>query len=181
MGQCQAAGRPIESGRMIIRAIIVLLVVLNLGVAAWWLLHDAQPQAVVAQPTGVPRLQLLDETASSPGAAGQAQAQAEARSPAAAPARAAMAMPAGCQGPAEAGDSWRVYLSDPGSPEAAQAMGERIGAAGFSDFLVMREGEANSIALGLFSTLEGAQRRVESLQAKGFPARCARIAASTPA
>ena len=183
MGQCQAAGRPIESGRMIIRAIIVLLVVLNLGVAAWWLLHDAPPQAVVAQPTGVPRLQLLDETASSPGAAGQvqAQAQAEARSPAAAPARAAIAMPAGCQGPAEAGDSWRVYLSDPGSPEAAQAMGERIGAAGFSDFLVMREGEANSIALGLFSTLEGAQRRVESLQAKGFPARCARIAASTPA
>ena len=65
MGQCQAAGRPIESGRMIIRAIIVLLVVLNLGVAAWWLLHDAPPQAVVAQPTGVPRLQLLDETASS--------------------------------------------------------------------------------------------------------------------
>ena len=181
MGQCQAAGRPIESGRMIIRAIIVLLVVLNLGVAAWWLLHDAPPQAVVAQPTGVPRLQLLDETLPGAGAAGQAQAQVEARSPAAAPARPAIAMPAGCQGPAEAGDSWRVYLSDPGSPEAAQAMGERIGAAGFSDFLVMREGEANSIALGLFSTLEGAQRRVESLQAKGFPARCARIAASTPA
>ena len=179
MGQCQAAGRPIESGRMIIRAIIVLLVVLNLGVAAWWLLHDAPPQAVVAQPTGVPRLQLLDETLPGAGAAGQAQA--EARSPAAAPARPAIAMPAGCQGPAEAGASWRVYLSDPGSPEAAQAMGERIGAAGFSDFLVMREGEANSIALGLFSTLEGAQRRVESLQAKGFPARCARIAASTPA
>ena len=166
---------------MIIRAIIVLLVVLNLGVAAWWLLHDAPPQAVVAQPTGVPRLQLLDETLPGAGAAGQAQAQVEARSPAAAPARPAIAMPAGCQGPAEAGASWRVYLSDPGSPEAAQAMGERIGAAGFSDFLVMREGEANSIALGLFSTLEGAQRRVESLQAKGFPARCARIAASTPA
>ena len=168
---------------MIIRAIIVLLVVLNLGVAAWWLLHDAPPQAVVAQPTGVPRLQLLDETLPGAGAASQAQAQAqaEARSPAAAPARPAIAMPAGCQGPAEAGASWRVYLSDPGSPEAAQAMGERIGAAGFSDFLVMREGEANSIALGLFSTLEGAQRRVESLQAKGFPARCARIAASTPA
>ena len=181
MGQCQAAGRPIESGRMIIRAIIVLLIVLNLGVAAWWLLHDAPPQAVVAQPTGVPRLQLLDETLPGAGAAGQAQAQVEARSPAAAPARPAIAMPAGCQGPAEAGASWRVYLSDPGSPEAAQAMGERIGAAGFSDFLVMREGEANSIALGLFSTLEGAQRRVESLQAKGFPARCARIAASTPA
>ena len=181
MGQCQAAGRPIESGRMIIRAIIVLLIVLNLGVAAWWLLHDAPPQAVVAQPTGVPRLQLLDETLPGAGAAGQAQAQVEARSPVAAPARPAIAMPAGCQGPAEAGASWRVYLSDPGSPEAAQAMGERIGAAGFSDFLVMREGEANSIALGLFSTLEGAQRRVESLQAKGFPARCARIAASTPA
>src|SRR5690606_37885078 len=86
-----------------------------------------------------------------------------------------------CRGPAAEGTSWRVYLPDLESPEAAQAMAARIGAAGFSDFLVMREGDASSIALGLFSTLDGAQRRVEALQSAGFPARCARIAASTPA
>src|SRR5690606_22622698 len=91
------------------------------------------------------------------------------------------ASPGECGGPAGQGANWRVYLADLESPEAAQAMAARIGAAGFSDFLVMREGDANSIALGLFSTLDGAQRRVDALQAAGFPARCARIAASTPA
>ena len=164
---------------MIIRAAIVLLIVLNLGVAAWWMLHDAPPPATVAQPSGVPRLQLLDESAQAAGdgvPARQAAPAAAAASPVAAGAR-----PQACQGPAGAGTSWRVYLSGLASPEAAQAMAGRIGAAGFSDFLVMREGGDNSIALGLFSTLDGAQRRVEALQAKGFPARCARIAASTPA
>ena len=161
---------------MIVRAAIVLLVVLNLGVAAWWVLHDTPPPATVQQPAGVPRLQLLDESTQAAGA-GPSTDQAPARMAAAQ----ATAMPPPCAGPADAGDSWRVHLPDLASPEAAQAMAGRIGTAGFSDFLVMREGETNSIALGLFSTQEGAQRRVDALQAKGFPARCARIAASTPA
>ena len=143
---------------MLIRAAIVLLLVLNLGVAAWWVLHDAPPAPAVPQPSGVPRLQLLDEST-----------QADDDTPGA------------CRGPAGQGTNWRVYLPDLESAEAAQAMAARIGAAGFSDFLVMREGDASSIALGLFSTLDGAQRRVDALQAAGFPARCARIAASTPA
>ena len=158
---------------MLIRAAIVLLLVLNLGVAAWWVLHDAPPAPAVPQPSGVPRLQLLDEsTPAGDDAPGNQARTASSAVPAA---------PGACRGPAGQGTNWRVYLPDLESAEAAQAMAARIGAAGFSDFLVMREGEANSIALGLFSTLEGAQRRVESLQAKGFPARCARIAASTPA
>ncbi|MDQ2702962.1 MAG: hypothetical protein M3Y70_09190 [Pseudomonadota bacterium] len=150
---------------MIIRAAIVLLLVLNLGVAVWWVLHEAPPAATVQQPAGVPRLQLLPEA-----------------NPAQAPAPVARAaMPASCPGPGGDGANWRVFLSGMDTPEAAQAMATRIGGAGFSDFLVMREGDDNSIALGLFSTLDGAQRRVEALQAAGFPARCARIAASTPA
>lgn len=160
---------------MFIRAAIVLLLVLNLGVAAWWVLHDAPPAPAVPQPSGVPRLQLIDE------AIGTGSDDAPGHQ-AAAPASPAVAASAGaCRGPAGPGTSWRVYLPGLESPEAAQAMAARIGAAGFSDFLVMREGDASSIALGLFSTLDGAQRRVDALQAAGFPARCARIAASTPA
>jgi len=46
---------------MLIRSLIVLLVVLNLGVAAWWVLHDTPAQTPVLQPAGVPRLQLREE------------------------------------------------------------------------------------------------------------------------
>src|SRR5690606_4415070 len=159
---------------MLIRAAIVLLLVLNLGVAAWWVLHDAPPAPAVPQPSGVPRLQLLDESTPAGDDAPGNQAPALASS-------AVPTAPGACRGPAGQGANWRVYLPDLESPEAAQAMAARIGAAGFSDFLVMREGDANSIALGLFSALDGAQRRVDALQAAGFPARCARIAASTPA
>lgn len=50
---------------MPLRAVIVLLLVLNLGVAAWWLSRpsDASVPPLPAQPAGVPRLQLFDETA----------------------------------------------------------------------------------------------------------------------
>ena len=160
---------------MIIRAAIVLLLVLNLGVAAWWVLHEDVPPAGVPQPSGVPRLQLLDEsTQAEDGRASAPPPPTTATSPAATPA-------ARCQGPADAAGSWRVFLEGLESPEAAQALAARIGAAGFSDFLVMRENGDNRIALGLFSTLDGAQRRVDALHAAGFPVRCARIAASTPA
>ena len=47
---------------MTLRASIVLLAVLNLGVAAWWLLRpDTVPAAVVDPPSGIARLQLLSE------------------------------------------------------------------------------------------------------------------------
>ncbi|MGO1072142.1 SPOR domain-containing protein [Lysobacter sp. CA199] len=56
---------------MLVRALIVLLIVLNLGVAAWWIARPA-PAPVVepAPPLGVARLKLVDETrgAASPAA-----------------------------------------------------------------------------------------------------------------
>ena len=49
---------------MFARALIVLLVILNLGVAAWWLLRaDPPAPASTPHPRGVPRLQLVSETA----------------------------------------------------------------------------------------------------------------------
>ena len=49
---------------MLIRALIVLLIVLNLGAAAWWLGRPApSPEPAPALPAGVARLQLVDEPA----------------------------------------------------------------------------------------------------------------------
>ncbi len=62
---------------MLIRALIVLLVVLNLGVAAWWVSRP-EPVVPVATPTSsrVPRLLLADErTAPMPAPAGMAALQ----------------------------------------------------------------------------------------------------------
>jgi len=163
---------------MIIRAAIVLLLVLNLGVAAWWVVHEEVPPAGVPQPSGVPRLQLLDESTQVEDARASMP---RTPSPTTAGPAAAATPAARCPGSVGATGSWRVFLAGLESPEAAQAMAGRIGAAGITDFLVMREDGDNRIALGLFSTLDGAQRRVDALHAAGFHARCARIAASTPA
>ena len=83
----------------------------------------------------------------------------------------------GAIGPARA---WRVLLPPLGSLEEAQAMAQRIGAAGFSDFLVVREGaEANSIALGRYRSEGGARKRMQALAAAGFPARVEPVGAAS--
>lgn len=47
---------------MTMRALLVLLAVLNLGVAAWWLFHDAAATPVQAEPpSGIARLALASE------------------------------------------------------------------------------------------------------------------------
>ena len=55
--------------------------------------------------------------------------------------------------------------------EAAQALVQRIGAAGFDDYLVVSGGaQANGIALGRYGSREGAERRQSALKAAGFDA-----------
>ena len=162
---------------MLIRATIVLLVVLNLGVAAWWLWHDAPVATPAWQAAGVPRLQLLGEV---PQAASPPPARPRAApTPTRTPARAAATTTA-CTG-AEAGAAgWRVDLPPLASAAEAEATAARIAAAGFADYLVLREGgQANAIALGRYGTREAAQRRMAALQAAGFAARCDRIEAET--
>ena len=67
------------------------------------------------------------------------------------------------------------------SLEDAQATAARIGAAGFDDFLVVRQGEqANGIALGRYRSREAAERRLTQLQAAGFPAQMQTVGRAGP-
>ena len=87
-----------------------------------------------------------------------------------------------CEGGNGPADGWRVYLPRLPTVDAARATAARIAEAGFSDYLVVADGaDANTIALGRYGTEPAAQRRSAALRAAGFPARCARIPAATPA
>lgn len=188
---------------MLQRAAIVLLVVLNLGTAAWWWLHASPPgDAPIETPAGAARLHLVSE---GPPAARTVAADSVAlHAPPAAPSEtaptaaptaaqtaptaaitAAQPSPANgatlCDG-AGAASGWRVWLPRLPTAEAAQATAARIAEAGFSDYLVVQDGaDANTIALGRYGSEEAAQRRTAALRASGFPARCARIPPATPA
>ena len=186
---------------MLIRAVMVLLVVLNLGTAAWWL---TRPPALVpappAQRTGVPRLKLLSEVAKPVAATPAAPVVAEA-TPAVPPVVSEPAKPFVCfslgpfadraaadaaiaklaaqvtravsrEAPGRAATGYSVSLAPAANRAAAQAIAQRIGAAGFDDFLVVNTGEqANSIALGRYGSRESAERRQSALKAAGFDAR----------
>lgn len=186
---------------MLIRALIVLLIVLNVGVAAWWISRpEPLPPGHPAQPAGVPRLQLLSESGKTD-AAPLAQAPAPvAPLPPAAVAAAEPATPAQCfsigpfadqaaassaaarigsqitrsnprEIPGKTAQGYNVALPPQADREAAQALAQRIGAAGFDDYLVVNSGaQANGIALGRYRSREGAERRQAALRAAGFDA-----------
>jgi hypothetical protein len=190
---------------MFVRALVILLLVLNLGVAAWWALHSPAPTPSANEPPlGVARLQLLSEAGRPPLPAAPVASEA-AIAPVPAPAKPVVPTPATALqcysfGPfpdtaaaetararlqslvtrsavreqREVGTArgWRVYLPPQASPAEAQAIAQRITAAGFNDLFVVREGtEANSIALGRYKSEETARRRAEALTAAGFAAR----------
>lgn len=198
---------------MTMRGLIVLLAVLNLGVAAWWLSRpEVAPAVSEDAPSGIARLQLADErpgesrpSASANPATEASAAEAVATTP---PAQAASPEATAAQaadrescvrlGPyADAaaaanaqtalrplarrlrvreqregdGRGWRVFLPAAADRPAADAIATRLRAAGFSDLLVVANGtEANSIALGRFSTEARARQHVETLLKAGFPA-----------
>lgn len=167
---------------MLLRALLVMLLVLNAGVAAWWALRappaaDARP----AVPAGVPQLELV-------AAAGERGAPARAVRAAACyrygPFRVASAFQAARAAIAPdvlwtatarelsgSPRAWRVILPQ-ASREQALATATRIGAAGFSDFLVMPEGgpDAGAIALGRYRNEAAARERVATLSRAGFAA-----------
>lgn len=163
---------------MLPRAILVLLAVMNLGVALWWVTHPAPTDAVpaVALPAGVPELRLLAEAGAAPappppschrfGPYSDDEALAAAREAAAGLGSAVEVRTV----PGTAPDTWRVVAPPPADGDSA-ALATRIGAAGFDDYMVVAEGaEAGSIALGRFGTQEAALRRRQAFADAGFDA-----------
>ena len=175
---------------MILRALIVLLVVINVGVAAWWTLRaPSPPPPVAADPAGVPRLQLLREatrpsapSASAPAATIAATSPSQCVSFGPYPTPAALRRAHDRVRPlvldarvreVAAGRvrGWRVFMPPMPTRAEAQAVGERLRAAGFDDLLVIADGsDANGIALGRFSNEDTARRHQTALQAAGFTA-----------
>jgi len=174
---------------MLIRALIVLLLVLNIGVATWWLTRPSPEPSPVAAPSPVPSLELVDESRPGPAAAAvpapaapvglpglcvsygpfaSAEAAAQARErvrPLSARARIREV----AAGPSR---GWKVWLPPYPSAEEVEAVSARVAAAGFSDRFVVREGrDANSLALGRFASEAPARQHAAALVAAGFPAR----------
>lgn len=168
---------------MLTRALIVLLLVLNLGVALWWANRPAPPAPAAEAPAaGVERLQLVaehDGTLAAPVPAPPtvdhclrlgpfATAEAAATARAWLQARAVQARPHSDY--AGTARSWKVLLPPAADIAAAEAAARRIAAAGFRDWFVIREGEdARAVALGLYRNEGAARERVDALQAAGFP------------
>lgn len=179
---------------MLTRALIVLLLVLNLGVALWWLLQPAAA-TVEHEPRvgGAALLELVEQPRPTATAgAGQRPLRGVALGP-----MAANSMPESCHrfGPFRdadaaasamarlesrvmlarlrrewpgAGDSWRVY-HQAASVEAAAGAAQRIADAGFDDYYVVREGvDAGSVALGLYRARARADVRADALRQAGF-------------
>lgn len=173
---------------MLARALLVFLVVMNLGVGLWWLFGTTTPVAAsVVTGDDVPTLQLVSERLTTRAPAGptgrNAALPADAAcislgpfTDAAAASAAAERLPALRTRVSERTSGrrrgWRVLLPPQPSAEAAQALGARVAAAGFRDYFVMRDGvDANAIALGRFQSEQAARRHAAAVSAAGFPAR----------
>lgn len=113
---------------MWVRALIVLLVFLNLGVAVWWLTHPAQEPSPVAQVRGVAMLELVD------GAPRPAQPE---------PARpAAQATPTAAV-PTPSAEP--IAASTAGSPPAADTAAQCLALGPFDDLAAARSAQARLV------------------------------------
>lgn len=185
---------------MLTRALIVLLIVLNLGVAAWWALRPAPRVTVDNALAGVPKLQLASERGSRLPAIASVALPAPATTTAIPPveiaaksdaaqcfrfgpfadvasANAAAAKLRGSVRKATAstttsgGKDWTVWLPPFADMTTAQAKALEIAGAGIKDYYVVAEGpQAKAIMLGRYGSEANAQRRIAELQAKGVQA-----------
>lgn len=204
---------------MLIRVVIVLLAMLNLGAGVWWLLRPAPREAVVdPRVPGIALLEIVGDPVRGPPGPLPAASEPVARTAPLAPAapvppvvppvagpdavlaqcaslgpfatpelartaQAAIATPAvrvSLRTEAARGRGWRVLIPPAGDAAQATETATRIGAAGITDYFVMREGaDANAIALGRYGGETAARRRAQSLIDAGFNARAEPV--GTPA
>ena len=187
---------------MLLRAAIVMLVMLNLGAAGWWVWQPLTATPAPSASTRGPRLQLVDEQSAATLAPAARTVDPVTPAPVAMPPVATTAVclrfgpfasssardaarvrlqqagadPRPHDSPAREVRGWKVYLPAQASREAALALAEKIKGAGVADLFVMTQGgDINSIALGRFGSEPAAQRRQSELRGKGFPAQVAAI------
>lgn len=175
---------------MIYRALLVFLIVINVGIAAWWALREPPKRDDrIELPSDVPRLQLLSEVPPRPRTV--APAPAASIAPVAIPADARCVAFGPFDNPAllrRANDvlqpqvlrarvrneitgarGWRVFVPPLASREVAQALADRMTAAGLDDLLVMPTGvDRNGVALGRFGSEASALRRQAQVREAGF-------------
>lgn len=176
---------------MLTRALIVLLLVLNLGVAAWWI---ARPESPVPEFTpaigGAALLQLVDEPAVPANGGGPVRGPGSATDPAT-PACYRLGPFADSDSGAEAvaalkpdvagarlrrewpgpPENWRVVLPAASIEAGTEAAG-RVADAGFDDYYVMREGvDEGVVALGMYRDRARAEVRAADLRGAGFAVR----------
>lgn len=185
---------------MFTRALIVLLIVLNLGVAAWWALRPVPHVAADTALAGVPKLQLAGERKSPLPAAAPVTTPASttittpvpveiakqddaprcfrfgpfadaASADAAAAKLRASVQKAKTSATSSGGKDWTVWLPPFADMTTAQAKALEIAGAGIKDYYVVAEGaQANAIMLGRYGSEANAQRRIAGLHAKGIEA-----------
>ena len=176
---------------MLVRALILLLACMNLGVAAWWLLHhEAQARPLPATEPGIASLTLYSESDRAHQPVPEAATEA-------APVLSADAV---CQslGPFETAASlrramdallpkveriqfreveamalrgYRVFL--PAASDRAQALqtARSLAAKGIADYYVVTAGDqSNTVSLGIFRELENATKRRDEVVALGYNA-----------
>ena len=178
---------------MLARALLLSLLLMNLGVAAWWGLRTPPPEVrPPATDAGVPALRLLSETEAPDTGLVSADAEAVGQpAPAGAPAQqclqigpfltqADLRRAMGALTPAVARIQFRenrvltnrgfwVFLPAQGTREAALAAARELAAQGLRDYYVVTAGDQeNTISLGLFRDRANAEARQREVQGLGF-------------
>ena len=176
---------------MFLRALILLLVCMNVGVSAWWLLHrEAQARPLPAVDPGIASLTLYSESeraklpappvASSAAPALTADAVCQSLGPFETPADLRRAMDALLprveriqfrEVEAMALRGYRVFL--PAAADRAQALASArsLSDKGVADYYVVTAGEqSNTVSLGIFRELENATKRRDEVLKLGFSA-----------
>ena len=176
---------------MLLRALLLLLACMNLGVASWWLLHhEAQAQPLPANEPGIASLTLYSES----------DRAKEPPAPVATTATPTLPPDSVCQslGPFESALSlrkamdallpkveriqfreveamalrgYRVYL--PAATDRAQALAtaRALSAKGVADYYVVTAGDqTNTVSLGIFRELDNATKRRDEVVALGYNA-----------
>jgi len=176
---------------MLLRALILLLACMNLGVAAWWMLHhEAQARPLPSIEPGIASLTLYSES-------DRAKMPVPEVATSAAPALGADAV---CQslGPFETSKAlrramdallpkveriqfreveatelrgYRVYLPAAADREQALATARALSSKGIADYYVVTAGDqSNTVSLGIFRELENATKRRDEVVKLGYNA-----------